>query len=111
MVMSFIADVSQIEGRVVLRLTGELDIATADDMLAAGRRALEDARHGPLFLDLSELSFCDSTGMRSLLRLNHEALRCGRTVVLRNVQPNVRRVMEIAGFDTVLRLDVGPLSA
>jgi anti-sigma B factor antagonist len=108
MVMSFLADVGEVDGRAFVRVAGELDVLTADDMVAAGLRALERPGGGPLVVDLSELSFCDSTGLRALLKLNHEALMRGRTVLLRGVQPRVRRAIEITRFDAVLRVEADP---
>jgi anti-sigma B factor antagonist len=111
MVLAFLADVAQIDGRATVRLEGELDVATADDLLTAGRQALDSPDAGPLVLDMSALSFCDSTGLRALLKLNHHALMRGRTVLLRGVQPQVRRAIEITGFDAVLRVDPASLRA
>ncbi len=59
--------------RVVLRLDGELDLASSTIL----ERALEaaDVTQAPLLvLDLDELSFVDSTGLRVIL-LAHEAAR------------------------------------
>jgi anti-anti-sigma factor len=49
---------------------------------------------GPVILDLSELTFIDSTGLRCLL-----VLASRTAVVIRHPQPAVRRVFTIAGLD------------
>lgn len=72
-------------------LEGELDMASAEDVL----RALEGVpAEGDLVLDLSGLSFMDSSGLRVVLQLVRG--RMDGVVVLRNPSPPVHRVLEIA---------------
>ena len=82
----------------VLSLAGELDLARAPevsetlDALAAPSR--------PVVVDLTDLDFIDSTGIHALA---HSAPRRG---VVELVCPpgNVRRVLEMARIDRVLRV-------
>lgn len=73
-------------------LHGELDMASADEVLAQLRTAPAEA---DLTLDLSGLTFMDSTGLRVFLEAactrNH-----GSCVVLKNPSVAVARVLEIA---------------
>jgi anti-anti-sigma factor len=64
----------------VLRLAGELDLAAEDDLLTAFRSASND--ESDVILDLSELSFIDSTGIRALVTIAQEA--SPRRVILRS---------------------------
>ena len=59
----------------VLRIAGELDIATAGELRAAVGKALVE-QPGRLFLDLSGAHFIDSTGCRELVR----AVKAGAAV-------------------------------
>jgi anti-sigma B factor antagonist len=77
------------------RLVGELDLSTAEQTAA---------ELGPLFgasgdvvLDVSELTFIDSSGIRLLLQLHH-ALEDRGTLVLRSPARHVANVLEIAGL-------------
>jgi anti-sigma B factor antagonist len=54
------------EGATVLRVAGQLDLATADD-LADRLRDVLDARTGSIVLDLSGVDFIDSSGLSVLL--------------------------------------------
>jgi anti-sigma B factor antagonist len=72
-------------------LEGELDMASAGDVLAALQDAPAD---GDLVLDLSGLSFMDSSGLRMVLQLANG--RADGVVVLRNPTPAVNRILEIA---------------
>jgi anti-sigma B factor antagonist len=83
-------------GHTVIALGGELDVAHADDLTRALR---EQAAQGPVHLDLGELTFMDSTGVRLLDTLLREADASGWTVTLApELHPAVRRVLEVTGM-------------
>ena len=75
------------------RLKGELDLATEPRLTGV----LEDAvRQGvPIVLEVSELSFMDSTGLRTILRAAGAMSAIGALVLVRP-SPAVRRVLEIS---------------
>ncbi|RSN69170.1 anti-sigma factor antagonist [Actinomadura sp. WAC 06369] len=84
-------------GRAVVRLRGELDIATADTL----RRGLRDARrdHGDdLVLDLSDLEFMDSGGLSVIVACYKAAAAAGGGVALAAPRPVIRRALEITGL-------------
>ena len=59
-----------------LRLAGELDISTAPQLGEAIDRLLGDGHHRVL-VDLTDLDFCDSTGMSAFVRGDNEAAAAG----------------------------------
>jgi anti-anti-sigma factor len=78
-------------------LTGELDISTYEE----ARQRLEEAeRDGPelLVVDLAELRFVDSTGVRLILLADERARRTGRRVALRLGEGIARRVFAALGL-------------
>jgi anti-anti-sigma factor len=79
-------------------VSGELERSTVDGFEAV----LDGARASTsrLVLDLSHVTFVDSSGVRSLIRLG-QAL--GAALVLRDPSPRVRRVLELRGL-TAARL-------
>jgi anti-sigma B factor antagonist len=82
-------------GERVVRVNGELDIATAGDLERAILRPREPGER--VVLDLTGLRFMDSTGLRVLLRARTEA-KAGRwELYLRNVPANVQRLFSISG--------------
>ncbi|QKW39719.1 STAS domain-containing protein [Actinomadura sp. NAK00032] len=89
---------------VELRLEGELDVAGSEPL----RRhiAAVIAAHDPqrLLLDLSGLSFADSSGLAVFVWAHKEMTGRGREFCLRRPQPKVLRVLHITGLHT--RLDV-----
>ncbi len=82
------------QDRVVLHLTGELDLASS----AIFERALEDpalAAAPLLVLDLDDLKFVDSTGLRIIL-LAHEGARArGQEFAITPGSPQVQRLLSI----------------
>jgi anti-sigma B factor antagonist len=78
----------------VLWLSGELDMSSVDAFLARSTPAL--ARVGGPVLDLSNLSFMDSTGIRAILTL---ADRCDpQALVLRRPTSSVRKLLDVTGI-------------
>jgi stage II sporulation protein AA (anti-sigma F factor antagonist) len=88
---------SEREGALhTIRLEGEMDIANADDV---ERELLEVEATDALsiVLDLSDLRFIDSTGVRLLLCAHARSHRdANRLVLLRGPAP-VQRVLELTG--------------
>lgn len=86
--------------RRVLRLRGELDMATAPELERAVR-AGGDGVGGEMVFDLSDLEFIDSSGIRALL-LATQAIEAagGRTAIVPGEK--VRRVFEVAGLADML---------
>ena len=84
----------------VLAVTGELDLVTAADFGDGLRHHLAG---GPVLLDLSALSFMDSSGVRTLGEVLRDAAREGWTLAVRpEMQPTVRQVLDITGMMGVL---------
>jgi len=81
-----------------LRVRGEIDMAVAPQLLDSALCAGLTGDRTTVVVDLSEVTFMDSSGLSALLEA-HERLQAddGRLVVA-NVPPRVRRVMDIAGF-------------
>jgi stage II sporulation protein AA (anti-sigma F factor antagonist) len=91
-------------GNSVLHLGGELDLSVAEELeqqlLHALRRA--DER---LFVDLSEVTYLDSSSVRALLRAAAIAHDGGKRVQVTSASGISRRVLELAGVEEVLGLD------
>jgi anti-anti-sigma factor len=82
-------------GVIVLRPTGELDIASAPRL---ERSLLSERRPGDrVVLDLADLEFLDSTGLRVIVQAVEAARTGGWDLTLRQGRPAVRRVFEISG--------------
>jgi anti-sigma B factor antagonist len=89
--------------QVVLPLTGELDVATAT---AAQKRLVNVVlRAGDeLVLDLSRLTFMDSTGIRLIFQARERALQHGAGFALARGPDAVMRVLRLVGLEDQLEL-------
>jgi anti-anti-sigma factor len=92
--------VDPLEGGQGARLIGELDLA----QYQRTDQAFSTLFHadGDVILDLAELTFIDSSGIRLLIRLHAAVAERGGRVIVRDPAPHVARVLEVAGL-----LDLG----
>jgi anti-sigma B factor antagonist len=87
----------------LVRVYGEIDLASVDELRGAIDAALEP---GPetLVLDLSEIAFCDSTGIHLVVTSHRRATEQGtRLVVVRPTGP-ASRTFEICQLDREVEL-------
>ena len=99
--MQVVARASPASSAAELRVEGELDIASAPELVTALERLLA-ADHRVLVLELADLSFLDCAGMRPI-RSALCSLRCrGGSLVIRHPQPLVERALELAGLGETL---------
>lgn len=78
------------------RLVGEMDISNAETLYAVLDK--EGAGEGDITLDLSELSFIDSSGIRVLLRTMDRLEGRGKLVLL-SPSSSVRHVLSLMGLE------------
>ena len=97
--------VDRSEGAVRLAVSGELDLAHAHDLKAAGLQALDDPDCKALVLDLSGVAFIDSTGIGVLVDLKNAAEPRRTPLSLREPSRRVREVLELTAMDTVFPID------
>ena len=91
------------EGTIHLALTGELDLSTVDKVEDELRR-VEDGGAETLVIDLSSLSFLDSTGLRTIVTADQRARKSGRRLAIIKGPETVHRVFTITRLDE--RLDM-----
>jgi anti-sigma B factor antagonist len=87
-------------GQCVMSVSGELDYHTAPRL----RVGLEEVPldHGVrLIIDLSRLTYCDSTGISILVSAHHRARASGATLVLAGMNADITRVFRVIGLDQI----------
>lgn len=89
-VPDFSATGSVTAGRVTVRVTGEVDMSTADAMFQAATRDEADAAT----IDLTAVTFFDSAAIHALIRLAERYPGALRVIP----SPQVRRVLDISGL-------------
>jgi anti-sigma B factor antagonist len=97
-------DLYAAEGVSFLSVTGDIDIATADQLRHAGDRALNSVT-GTLRIDLAGVGFVDSSGVNALVAINERAIARRSVLIIDNAGEQVRRVLQLCGLDQVLRLN------
>jgi anti-sigma B factor antagonist len=83
-------------GDGVVKVIGELDIRTCERLEHAAGELVD--RGGQVVLDLSQLTFCDSTGLAGLVRLHKRAAAAGGSLVLRSPVARVRHLLSLTGL-------------
>jgi anti-anti-sigma factor len=82
---------------------GELGRSTAKTFEAELRLAISgDA--STVVLDLGDVHFIDSTGLRSVVRIANQSLRAGARLRMRRPSPSVQQALEGGGLEQLLRL-------
>jgi anti-sigma B factor antagonist len=98
----FDVETASFDGHVELRLTGELDLGTADRFRVAFDEACE--RAGTVVVDMANLTFIDSTGLHELIVAQKRLRGAGGEVVLRAPSAQTRRVLDVVGFDRLFAI-------
>ncbi|MFD8422520.1 STAS domain-containing protein [Streptomyces sp. NPDC059466] len=89
-------------GVTVLTAAGELDYHTATEL----RAAVEDAAFTAdgTVIDLSGLTYCDSTGLTVLVTAYQRAQAAGSPLALAGLSADLTHVFEIVGLDQLFTL-------
>ena len=93
--------------RRIVRVKGEVDVATCAVLAASIGRAMEAGRGAPvdLVVDLARLRFIDVSGIRVLVKAAHQARAGGGTLVLRSPSRTLRRMLGVLHLDAVLPVE------
>jgi anti-sigma B factor antagonist len=104
---TFLVDHARENGSAVVRFIGELDLSGAAHAKEAGIAAVSalDSDGSTLIIDLSELAFCDSSGLHALVAIRDQAEATNHVVVLRRPQRLLRRVLQLTGLDESFTID------
>jgi anti-anti-sigma factor len=100
----FSISISDRDGRAVVVLRGELDLATAPDLEAALNERLDTGQD--VVVDLRELDFMDSTGLRALVTAHARVQDTDQSFLIVRPLPGapIERILAVAGVATVLDL-------
>jgi anti-anti-sigma factor len=101
-VLVMVKRVHQSDLRVV-SLVGRIDAASAPEISRLVRQAMRDGVK-QIVVELREVTFLSSSGLRALLLLARELRREGGDLVLCALQPQVAEVFHLTGFDQIFQL-------
>lgn len=100
--MSLTVHIQQHGEVAVVSVVGELDLVTAP-RLQEHITDLLDRGRSRLVFDLTQVSFCDSTGLATFIRAKNSCDEAGGCVRLAAPQRDVLRILEVCGLVEVLR--------
>ena len=89
------------DGEAVMRLSGDLDVVSAEAAFGYVSDVIDRCR-GPVFVELSEINFCDTHGLQALARLCRYAEWSGRRFYLASPSDQLIKVIQAAGPDLKL---------
>ncbi len=92
------------DGRLRLNLEGELDHHEAKSSLRTIDRIIDDLLPRDCIIDLSNLSFMDSSGIAVILKADRLLRQSGASLALERPPQQVRKVLEVAGLTQVIPL-------
>jgi anti-sigma B factor antagonist len=100
----FSLDTSVQGDRCELVVAGDIDVHSADQVAALGLLHLTDANLRSLVVDLSAVTFIDSSGIGALVRIRNVALEFDKHLALRNPSERVQKVLNITALDEVFEI-------
>jgi anti-sigma B factor antagonist/stage II sporulation protein AA (anti-sigma F factor antagonist) len=93
----------QIENRIILRIDGRVDAASAP-ILERKLLGLIDENHLHLLLDFTQVDYLSSAGMRVLLSAAKKLKEKQGDLVIFSLVDEVKEVIKMAGFDKILAI-------
>jgi anti-sigma B factor antagonist len=90
-------------GHSTLIVTGQIDMANAGTFRRQLLAVAADA-HSPAFVDLSAVTFIDSSGLNALVAVRRSLEETDTSLVLLNPSPACQRVLEITGIDKIFEI-------
>jgi anti-sigma B factor antagonist len=94
---------------VVVTLAGEFDVVSTFWLEPRLERLTRDADARALVVDMSGITFMDSSALGLLLAIQHRLQGEGMQLLVANPSPGVRRILELTGAGDALSLTDWPL--
>ncbi len=88
-------------------VSGEIDHHNAKQARERLDKIIENAQPISFGLDLSGVSFCDSSGLGLVMGRMRKCLSVGSTMIIKNPSAAVLKILEIAGMDKILKIERG----
>ena len=87
----------------IITISGKFDATTVKDV-EAYINGVVDAEHSQVVLDLGDVSYLSSAGIRAMLATMQNARRDGGDLRLAKTTGNILRVITTAGFPKIMKL-------
>ncbi len=97
--------VSSRDSALTIALSGEIDHHAARELMAQLDQAIAERLPAQLVLDLSGVTFMDSSGIAVLLRSLRQMGHTGGSLRAVNIPAQARKVLDAAGIGRLISLD------
>ncbi len=81
-------------------LEGEADVYTVNSLKERLSKLLEE-KMANIEINCASLRYIDSTGLGALIGIRGRMSEENKELILKNVQPNVRKLLKITGLDKI----------
>jgi anti-sigma B factor antagonist len=89
------------DGCAVLTVIGEVELEYADQLVETALATITTEAHQALHIDLSQVTFIDSTGLGALIRIRNAT---GDALALLNPSRQVIRLLELTGLSDIFTI-------
>ena len=93
------------DSALTIALSGEIDHHGAREMMTQLDQAIAERLPAQLVLDMSGVTFMDSSGIAVLLRALRRSEHIGGTLRVTSIPTQARRVLDAAGIGRLISLD------
>ncbi|MBR2901314.1 MAG: STAS domain-containing protein [Clostridia bacterium] len=86
---------------------GEIDHHNAKEAREKLDRIIDETQPISFSLDLSGVTFCDSSGLGLVMGRMRKCLSVGSILIIKNPSEAAYRILQIAGMDKILKIERG----
>lgn len=91
-------------GTAVAQLSGEIDHHSAKELRAELDKFVITMQPETLAIDLSSITFMDSSGIGLIIGRYKLLKECGGKLEIRSPQPYIRRVLRLSGIERIVKI-------
>jgi len=88
----------------IISISGGVDYSTQNEIQDAINKALASDRVNEIHVNLADVTFMDSSGIRALLVLQKRTEKRRKSLILKNCSKSIREVFELGGFDQMFTI-------
>jgi len=90
---------------LLIRISGELDHHTADELREQATKAIENEGIRHIVMNLEHLTFMDSSGLGVILGRYKQIKQLHGEMVVCAISPPIKRLFDMSGLFKIIRLD------
>lgn len=96
-------ELEEIEGRLILRIEGRIDVSSSPILERKIAKLIEEGQN-ILLLDFSRVEYLSSAGIRVLLAAQKKLKEKKKQMLLFSLEEEVYEVIAMAGFDKIFKI-------